>query len=373
MRKRPRVRSLTFQILFCAPLFLVGSSAPGSAAGGSSSEHELNRKELSLDLDGKVVYGASTMAIQVGTPPQTFEVVVDTGSSNLILLGDSSLCDNCAAEVGQSVYSPSKSSTAQLNETDFTVHYGSGSLQAREVRDKVAVGSLPPIDYTFAVMTHQAGIQNILGLAYEAVAQPEGNPLTPYFDELVQQAGIANEFSMLLCTEGRSKITLGASDVESSQYFDLVEEKWYVISPKRMQVKGGKRLGRFSAPAVVDSGTTDLLVSASMHGKILRALVPVAKKNGVDLSHELIRTTAEVIAQFPVLQIVAKNTDGEMATLDISPETYFREVATVGYTLAISVTNTANVLLGEVFMENYHVVFDRANKRIGLGSNDGCQ
>ena len=377
MRESPRSCSLTLRILFFALLF-VGSSVPGStrsseAAGGSSSEHELSRKELSLDLEGKVVAGAYTMAIQVGTPPQTFEVVVDTGSSNLILLGDSSLCDNCAEEVGQSVYSPSKSSSAQLSDTEFTIHYGMGSLQAREVRDKVSVGSLPPIEYTFAVMTHQAGIQNILGVAYAAVAQPTGKPLTPYFDGLVHQTGIANEFSMLLCTEGKSKITLGASDVQVSQYIDLVEEKWYVISPQKMQVKGGKRLGRFSTRAVVDSGTTNLLVSASMHGKILKALAPVAKKNGIDLSHQLIRTTAEVIDQFPVFQIVAKNTEGEKITLDIAPGTYFREVGSVGYTLGIAVTNTDKVLLGEVFMENYYVVFDRANKRIGLGSNEACQ
>ncbi len=35
--------------------------------------------------------------------------------------------------------------------------------------------------------------------------------------------------------------------------------------------------------------------------------------------------------------------------------------------------NTGQVLLGKVFMENYFVVFDRANKRIGLGSNEACQ
>ncbi len=93
-----------------------------------------------------------------------------------------------------------------------------------------------------------------------------------------------------------------------------------------MQVKGGKRLGRFSAPAVVDSGTTDLLVPASMHRRILKALRPIAEKNGIDLSHQLIRTSVDVIDQFPVLQIVAKNTDGEKITLDISPRTYLRAV-----------------------------------------------
>ncbi len=378
MRTEQRLRASTLQILVCAVFIHLGLGIPGaaqssSATGGRSSEHELRRTEHSLDLEGNVVPGAYTMAIEVGTPPQSFEVVVDTGSANLILLGDSSLCDNCAEEVGRSLYSPSKSSTAQLSDTSLTARYGSGSLEARQVLDKVAVGGQPPIDYTFAVMTHQAGIQNILGLAYKAVAMPEGTPLTPYFDELVQQTGIANEFSLMLCTEGSSKIKFGAAGVQVSQYLDLVEEKWYVVSLSKMQIKGGKRLGKFSASAIVDSGTTDLLVPASMHGKILRSLAPIAEKNGIDLSHQLIRTSADVIEQFPVLQIVAQNTDGQKITLDISPGTYFRAVGTVGYTLAIGVMNTGQVLLGKVFMENYYVVFDRANKRIGLGSNEGCQ
>ena len=244
MKNDPRFHASTARIPLCTALFLVGMSVPGSAqssgaAGGKSSEHQLRRTEHSLDLEGNVVPGAYTMAIEVGTPPQTFEVVVDTGSANLILLGDRSLCDNCADEAGQSLYDPSQSSTAQLRDADFAVHYGSGSLQAREVSDKVSVGNLPPIDYTLAVMTHQAGIQNILGLAYQAVAQPESKPLTPYFDELVRQTGIADEFSMLLCAEGTGKITFGASDVRVSQYLDLVEEKWYVVSASKMQVKGG--------------------------------------------------------------------------------------------------------------------------------------
>ncbi len=358
--------------LFLAPN-LLGSPQGSGAAAGSHSEHALSHSGHSLDLDGNVVYGAYTVKLSAGTPPQSFEVVVDSGSANLILLGDSSLCDNCGAEANQSLYSPSHSSTAHLSDTDFSIHYGSGSLQAREVRDQVAVGSLPAIDYTFAVTTHQAGVQNILGVAYEAEAEPKGNPLKPYFDELVDQTGMADSFSMLLCTEGQSKITLGASDVEVSQHVDLVKESFYVIAPSKMQVKGGKRLGRFSAHAVVDSGTTGIMVPARMHGKILKALSPVAKKNNLDLSRELIETSAAVIDQFPVLQVVVKNTAGKKINLDISPTTYFGKVATVGYRLLIDVMNTPQVILGAAFMENYHVVFDRANKRIGLGSNAACQ
>ncbi len=378
MRERSRLEARICRILLCCCCFLLASTLHGSGQGsgetaGSASEHPLSRTEHSLDLDGNVVYGAYTLALRAGTPAQTFEVVADTGSANLILLGDSSLCDNCGDEANQSLYSPSKSSTAQLSQTDFSLHYGSGSLQARKVQDQVAVGDLAAIDYTFAVATHQTGIQNILGLAYKAVAQPQGAPLTPYFDQLVAQTGIADVFSMRLCTEGQSKIRFGAAGVEVSDYVDIVEEKYYVIAPSKMQVEGGQHLGRFSVRAVVDSATTGLRVPASIHAKILQALSPVAEKNNVDLSHELIQTSAAVIEKFPVLQVVIKNTHGEEIDLDISPRTYFGKIATVGYRLLIGAMNTEQAILGTTFMENYDVVFDRAGKRIGFGSNAGCQ
>lgn len=358
---------LSVPLLLAAPVL-----AQDPAAAGGTHAHPLNRKAPTLDLEGNVVPGAYTMAIDVGTPPQTFEVMVDTGSANLVLLGDRSLCDNCADEIGQSLYSPSKSSTARLGDAELTLQYGSGSLKAREVTDRVQVGSLPAIDYGFSVMTHQAGIHNILGLAYEAEAEPKDKPLKPYFDALVSQTGIADVFSMTLCPNGTSTITLGGSDVEVSETIDLAAETYYVVKPKKMQVKGGKSLGKFSLRAIVDSGTTELMVPARIHAKIMNVLTPIAEKNGVDLSHQLIRTTAEAIAQFPTLQVVIKNSAGETIALDVAPETYFRKIGTVGYMLAIAVTNVDVAILGQVFMENYAVVFDRANRRIGLGSNAGC-
>jgi len=156
-----------------------------------------------------------------------------------------------------------------------------------------------------------------------------------------------------------------------SQYLDITEEKWYVISPQRLQTKDGKKLGKFRVPTVVDSGSTDLVVTSAMHEEIMKVLQPIAEKNGVDLSQELIRTTADVIAQFPVLQVLAKNTEGQKITLDIAPDTYFKQAGGAGYILGISIRED-QTLLGQPFLQNHFVVFDRANKRLGFGPKRGC-
>ena len=336
------------------------STTDASTTGGAATA-------VTLPLDSGVVEGAYTLELEVGDPAQTFHVVVDSGSANLILLGDSSLCDNCSSIPNQKTYDPSKSSTATLHDTEFSIHYGSGELKAREVTDRLTLGSFAPREVTFGVMTHQANIQNILGLAYEAVAQPRSKPLEPFFDGLVSASGIPNAFAMTLCEGSGSQITFGASDPGMAHYLPITEEKWYVVDGKRIEVNG-QSLGTIDIPTVVDSGTTELMVPSALHEQILKALQPTAQKHGLDLSATFVATTSKVIADFPSLQIVVSDSDGQPLSLEIPPQNYFKPAGPSGFLFYVGI-NDQEMLLGQVFMKGYDVLFDRANRRIGLGSS----
>ncbi|KAJ9193789.1 hypothetical protein DTO166G4_4676 [Paecilomyces variotii] len=131
--------------------------------------------------------------IEIGTPPQTFKVVLDTGSSNLWV--PSSECGSIACYL-HSKYDSSASSTYKKNGSEFSIRYGSGSLSGFVSQDVVSIGDLKIKDQLFAEATSEPGLafafgrfDGILGLGYDTISV---NKIPPPFYNLLDQ-GLLDE------------------------------------------------------------------------------------------------------------------------------------------------------------------------------------
>ncbi|MQL20644.1 hypothetical protein EI008_27125, partial [Escherichia coli] len=76
--------------------------------------------------------------ITIGTPPQPFLVVLDTGSSNLWVPGPS--CDGSCK--GKREYQSTKSSTFKANGKPCQIQYGTGNAYGYWAEDTVAFGAV---------------------------------------------------------------------------------------------------------------------------------------------------------------------------------------------------------------------------------------
>nr|XP_043620507.1 cyprosin-like [Erigeron canadensis] len=127
--------------------------------------------------------------IGIGTPPQKFTVIFDTGSSNLWV--PSSKCLFSAACIFHSKYKSSQSRSYKKNGKSAAIHYGSGSITGFFSQDSVQLGSLVVKDQDFIEATKEPGLtflaakfDGILGLGFREISVGDAVPV--WYNMVVQ-------------------------------------------------------------------------------------------------------------------------------------------------------------------------------------------
>ncbi|KAF6074275.1 cathepsin E [Phyllostomus discolor] len=277
--------------------------------------------------------------ISIGSPPQNFTVIFDTGSSNLWV--PSVYCTSPACKTHPR-FQPSWSNTYGATGRHFFIQYGTGSLSGVIGADQVSVEGLTVVGQQFGESVTEPGqtfvnaeFDGILGLGYPSLAV---GGVTPVFDNMMAQNLVdVPMFSVYMSSdpEGRagSELTFGGYDHShfsgSLNWVPVTKQGYWQIALDSIQVGSTVMFCSDGCQAIVDTGTS-LLTGPSGDIKQLQKAIGAAPMDGEDFVDGM--------------ELCLSGFQG----LDMQPP------------------SGPLWILGDVFIRQFYSVFDRGNNRVGL-------
>ncbi|XP_016964059.1 lysosomal aspartic protease [Drosophila biarmipes] len=332
------------------------STSSSSSSGATENLHNSLNAEY---------YGV----IGIGTPQQKFNILFDTGSSNLWVPSSKCPKSNTACQ-RHNKYNSAASSTYVENGEAFAIQYGSGSLSGTLSTDSVTVVGLTIQNQTFGEALTEPGttfvgapFAGIFGMAFDSIAV---DGVTPPFDNMISQGlldePVASFYLKRQGTEARGgEVILGGIDSSlykgSLTYVPVSVPAYWQFEVNTIKTNGIVLCN--GCQAIADTGTSLIVVPLAAYRKINRQLG--ASDNGG--GEAFVRCGR--ISTLPKINL---NIGGTIFTL--APRDYIIKVRQNGETYCMSaftyMSEISFWILGDVFIGKFYTVFDKGNSRIGF-------
>ncbi|CAI9264138.1 unnamed protein product [Lactuca saligna] len=206
--------------------------------------------------------------ISIGSPPQTFTVIFDTGSSNLWV--PSSKCIFSIACYFHNRFKGTKSSTYTKIGDNLQINYGSGSISGFSSKDTVQVGDICVEDQDFIEVTKEGSLafvigkfDGIFGLGFKEISVGD---LQPVWYNMVEQGLVKEQvFSFWLnrneADEEGGELVFGGVDpnhfIGKHSYVPVTRKGYWQFNMGDFLI-GNQSTGfcEGGCAAIVDSGTS---------------------------------------------------------------------------------------------------------------------
>ncbi|KRX07541.1 Aspartic peptidase domain [Pseudocohnilembus persalinus] len=304
-----------------------------------------------------------------GTPFQEFQLVFDTGSS--VLWFPSSECTDC--DYASNLFQIEQSSTLALTTDQYSLQYGSGSCKGNLAKDYVSLDG-------------QMSVQDQFLLTYFVEGFSKGGPdgilgLSNYkqYDNILDIAYKAGEV-----TSSTFAFEISKSTSDSYFYFDDIPEKYLDFevqletsqssywSFKSTQISVGDTIiSKKRLNALVDSGTSLIVFSYNMLVKVVREIYYEA---GINFRSDLTFQCAD-IEKLPDLYFYTQQYRFILTPEDYTYDNLYKDGKTcligMQYLDGLGEGGMPDLILGDVFMRNYVVTFDKQNQSMGFVQASG--
>jgi len=308
--------------------------------------------------------------LEVGTPPQAFKVIFDTGSSNLWINGDRCHDPGCMMHKRFMTY---KSKTFKKTYKSMRVHFGSGRVKGEIVSDTVKLGPTSVKGQHLGVITGERGrvfklgFEGVLGLSLPKLAHTSYSTI---FDNIMKETkNKIKKVSFYYDRHDRNgrvlfgepsreyyhpPITYISIDKDTPGYWQVKLKDIYAIS------NDGKETALNlcpNAPCNIISDTGTSLITAPSHA--LRKMVEKFSYGA----------TCHLDGHMPIMKIVLTDHKGTYDFL-LEPSYYLHRRGGICKlaAMALNVPKPRGPLfiLGNVFMRKFMTVYQRSPDMLGI-------
>ncbi|KAM3871606.1 pepsin A-like [Diretmus argenteus] len=303
--------------------------------------------------------------VSIGTPPQSFKVVFDTGSSNLWV--PSVYCTSPACK-NHAKFNPQQSSTFKWENQALNIQYGTGSMKGFLASDTVQVGGVTVANQVFGISEVEApfmvGMQadGILGLAFQSLAADD---VVPVFDNMVKQNAVSQPlFSVYLSSNAQQGSEVAFGGIDSSHYtgqvtwIPLTSATYWQIKMDSVTVNGQTVACNGGCQAIIDTGTS-LIVGPTNDIKNLNSRVGASYNN-----------YGEAVVDCQNIQSMPEVTftlNGHAFTI---PATAYATKNYYDCNTGFGQGGSDQLwILGDVFIREYYSIFDTRTQQIGLAKS----
>ena len=318
-----------------------------------------------------------TGPLLIGSPPQAFTVVYDTGSADLWVFSAATTVEYSGFN---HYYDRRRSASHRPNGTRWAIEYGEGEASGYLSVDEVTLAGQTVRAQTFGeAVSYSSNFQNlhdptdgILGLAFSSISEAQSETV---IDRLYKEGRIDRRvFSFFLTSQGEergSAFILGEPDPAYAprglHYFPIVpqvkEVQQWVIALDSVTLDGASHglCSTRSCVALLDTGTSFIGLPSTAFLSIRTQILALRPDCQFDAGHMEISCTPGLLTSLPTLVLTI---DG--VRYPLHPADYMVE-GVVGLMQIAPTSGDADfIILGDTFLKSYYTVFDMDLERVGI-------
>lgn len=358
-------------------------------------------------IDESVVYA---IKVQVGSNKQVIDMVVDTGSTDFVVIDKDCSGEGCSTPMFTGSFDPAASTSAVRGSGTTSLAYGTGTgIEATPYTDDVALAcGLPISGVTIQDVNTATELgHSVLGLAYPELASGENssNTFVQQLDTATNGAGPAlinltlcgkNGNSGIMFGQGDSRVTGQTDPANMTTVSDASTARSGFYNLGNVTLKIGEDTMGSVIPAsgdqnaIVDSGTTLWYMPKDSLDAIRAKLKAIDADLGAqedfwtydDKRTKNVSTSisADVLAKFPDITVEIDDGSGSTLTVSARPEQYFRSKGGDDRYFGLQQNSGgASNIFGLAFLESFALLIDRTQGGAGsdtmsfVSNEDACK